>query len=412
MSWERLRPGMVASRQRRALAEFVDREVVPFSPLYAGRLDGSDGLSTLPPTELGEVDPADAVLRPTRSAITESRWRWKWFTQGVLGRRAAFAANTLEPLYRPIHWDGNGTFAIGSSSADLDLLAELGRRWLEHAGVGVSDLVVDVHPSPGAGAFWQLALGCRHAGVQAVHAGDDTDPARVAALRPTVLAGPASVVHRLLAADPNPGGRLETVLLTGDRPPGPERAKLRGLLADDVALLAAWAPAGVRALWAECRELGALHTWPDAELVEVVDPLTHVTAPAGAEGELLWSAIGWRGTVLLRLRTGLLGRVHTDRCPGCGRTSPRIELAAPDPVFARVLDAEAGIAAWQAELRIVGGGEELIVFVAPRSRDGLVEMLDALDEQIGVTQFVVLPPKALARRLQEHDGARVVDSRS
>ena len=225
--------------------------------------------------------------------------------------------------------------------------------------------MVDVHPSPGTVAFWQLALGCRHAGVQAVHTGDDAAPTAVAAARPTVLAGPAAVVQRLLSADANPGGRLKTVILTGERPPGPERAQIGGMTGDQVTVLAAWAPPGVRALWAECRELGALHTWPDAELVEVVDPLTHVAAPAGAEGELLWSAIGWRGTVFLRLRTGLSGRVHTDRCPGCGRTSPRIELAAPDPVFARVLDAEAGIAEWQAELRMVGGGEELIVFVTP-----------------------------------------------
>jgi len=137
-------------------------------------------------------------------------------------------------------------------------------------------------------------------------------------------------------------------------------------------------------------------------------------------------------------------------CPGCGRTTPRLligEEAAPAPAparprrpragaapasrprrpepapeeaagppvgrrppFAAVLDGHPGVADWQAELRVVDGDEELLVFLAP-SDGQLTVVLQDLVRAMHVTQFVVLPAGDLAARRERHGGDRIVDLR-
>ena len=58
------------------------------------------------------------------------------------------------------------------------------------------------------------------------------------------------------------------------------------------------------------------HTFPDAELVET-DQRT---------GELLWSAIGWKGSVFLRLATRMRANIDESPCPRCRRTTPRVTI--------------------------------------------------------------------------------------
>ena len=82
--------------------------------------------------------------------------------------------------------------------------------------------------------------------------------------------------------------------------------------------MVAWAPPGARALWSECRGGGAgYHTAPDTELVET----------DRGTGELLWSAIGWKGSVFLRLATRMRANIDESPCPRCRRTTPRVLLA-------------------------------------------------------------------------------------
>ena len=59
-------------------------------------------------------------------------------------------------------------------------------------------------------------------------------------------------------------------------------------------------------------------------LHEVVQVVGSEAASDVAEGELVWSAIGWRGSALLRLRSHAKGRIDRTPCPTCGRTTPRV----------------------------------------------------------------------------------------
>jgi hypothetical protein len=107
---------------------------------------------------------------------------------------------------------------------------------------------------------------------------------------------------------------LEHTVLAVDGPLSTEqRRRLEaGLVERGATVLSAWAAPGVRSLWTECRGHTGLHTTPSAEYVEVVDE------------EIVWTAIGWSGSVFVRLATGVRGALVRGTCEGCGRTTPRV----------------------------------------------------------------------------------------
>jgi hypothetical protein len=181
-----------------------------------------------------------------------------------------------------------------------------------------------------------LQLGALGAGSPLLHAGDDVDDL-AAALRlvpATVLALPsataAAVLDDLDDAEA-PLTSLTTVLLVG-APYDDERARVRAALTrvglpDSCLVLAAHVPDGHRLMWAECRASAGrtgLHTYPDLELVQMVDPETGESVSRGG-GEVVVTQLGFRGSALLRWRTGDVAEgLVEDACPSCSRTVPRV----------------------------------------------------------------------------------------
>jgi hypothetical protein len=312
---------------------------------------------------------------------------------------------------------------------------------LEDAGVRFADVLVSIVPPGPNLAYTELVLGSRRSGLSAVFLPEDAPVAQVARLHPTVLAGRPADLDRLLAGAPEDLASVHTVLAVGEPLAPGQRARLEASLDGDALVLSAWAPSGVRSLWTECRGQTGLHTSPSGEVVEVVD------------GEVLWTGIGWSGTVFVRLRTGVTGTVKETACKGCRRATPRVvadvlaretavieelltepepepeaelapEAVEPEPVpepapsgngsrpaFAAVLDGHPGVSVWQAELRRVGQDEELLVFFSTAGDDDAVAVLGDLAPELAVTQFVVLPELELLDRLARHDDRQVVDLR-
>jgi len=429
VAWDRRKPSWIKNAQDKALRRYLAQDVYPYSPYYQVRFDeaevGQRGIKTradldkLPLTVFDNiVNPASVVLRPDEQSIQQFAriglvarvfWAKLWRREWVVNQRL------IDPVYKPLHWHVDDGFPVGSSAEDVERLAELGRRWLELAGVARYDVLVSVLPPGPNLAYWQLVLGSRHAGVSALHMNPDTTVEQLAAARPNVVAGrPTDLVRLLEAARPierNLDG-LRTVLVAGGRLDDATRRHLLSLVDGRAAVVAAWAPPGVRSLWCQCREGDGLHIAPDAELLEVVDPLSGVPLADGGEGEVVWTALDWKGTVFLRLRTGVYGAVDENPCPACGRTTPRLmPMSTAEPPFARVLDSHPKVQGWQAELRTVDGQEELIVYISlePNGRPG--RLLRELDRHLTVTQFVVLDRRRLDARLSSHGDARVLDLR-
>lgn len=412
--------------QERALTRYLRNEVAPFSPFYRqslrnGVVSGRVDLAALPLVRLEDLqNPSDLVLRPTSDTLAASgdrelRARWAWAR--ARGRTGAFNRTVLEPRYKPVHWHRD-IVPIGYTAEDLDRLAEIGRFALQMAGIGPNDVLLSIYPPGPTLPFTQLQLGARRAGVSSLFAEPDVSPDDAARLRPSALAGRAADLIRLLEAGRTAGysfAGLSTLLALGEPLDPARRARLAevgGSRSGPVAVVAAWAPPGVRSLWSECRDGNDVHSWPASEVVELVDPLSGNPVPPGTDGEVVWTPLGWKGSVILRLRTGVFGCIDDTACVACGRTSPRLRVVPTLPPFARILDEHPGVALWQAELRTHEGVEELIVFLAAEVSGHPGRLLRELDRQLSVTQFVVLDRRGVGSRLREHGDARVLDLRS
>jgi hypothetical protein len=127
-------------------------------------------------------------------------------------------------------------------------------------------------------------------------------------------------------------------------------------------------------LWGECRESAGssgLHTYPDLDVVQLVDPDTG--EPTTADGEVVLTQLGMRGSALLRWRTGDVARRATGAsCPSCGRCVPRVEGVRRASLITqfesgRVLDLRgvAGVMSGRTDIR------DWRLVIGRRSRDGV-----------------------------------------
>lgn len=331
MSDDRRRPGQHESRRDEVLRRWIAEEVHPFCEPVRDQLERSGlgrrgvrtaaDLARLPVTELAALgDGRRHVLEPTAARIRESagvELRVRLMAADVLGRREGFVRRDVDGPYKPVRWTADrhaaGTLFVGSTSTDLDRLAAIGRRALAISGIHPADRLVCTATGGGIGPL-QLELGARDAGVAHLAADADAERSLLEEAAPTVVAGTAAALSRLVAAGlPDP---VRLLVVHVGSPGGGNLAGLRRRSGRPVRLW--WAPAGVRAAWATC-EADQLHTWPEHEHVEVVDDAGR---PADA-GRLVWSAVGWRGSVWLRVALGPVGVVDRSPC-SCGRTTPRV----------------------------------------------------------------------------------------
>lgn len=335
MNEDRRRTEQYAAERDATLRSWISSAVYPHSPVLRRALDesglgrrglrGVQDLERLPTTTLAELgDGRAAVLEPTVDSIRAygpADERARLWLADALGRRPELAREHVDPAYRPVLWSVAGRadapLFVASTSGDVDRLAALGRRALSVSGVRPDDRLLVLDPAGTSIGAWQLLAGAREAGVAVLHADVDT-PVPDAA--PSVLVGRAESLCRALAEGP-PGTVRSLVVHDGSRPDDEQRAALDG---SGLAWAEWWAPTGVRAAWVRCPGGVGFHTWPSDEVVEV---LSGPDAADGA-GELVWSAVGWHGSVWLRLRTGVTVQLDPGPCPRCGRTTPRVRPVA------------------------------------------------------------------------------------
>lgn len=409
-------------RQRRALDAYLRQHVAAHNDHWRqvlrqagiggrGHLTSLDQLSRLPPTALSDVDPGRLVLRPTPQSLTMAgAWKFRW--AGLLGRLTATTARAvnervIEPAYKPVLWMVEDGVPIGSTSEDLERLADAGRRWLQLAGVGRGDVVVSMLPAHHELARWELALGARRAGVAMVELDPAAPREEVTALEPTVLVATVSRLWELGLTSPPPG--ITTLLAVGEPMHELVREGLEHRFSG-ATVVAAWAPPGVRALWTECRPGHAVHLDVNREVVEVVDEGGRAV-PRGSTGRVLWTPIGWAGTVVLRLDTGVQGVADERVCGACGRHTPRLWPVPADPTdeMAVRLHDHPGVADWYLE-RWVDDGGRLALRATVAARDGRrrTRLVAELDGTSGI-DVVAAARREVAERRREVDGASIID---
>lgn len=427
MSWDRRTTKQLAATQQGALkAQLVDG-IGPFSPYWKARFKAlgstasqfatADSLAALPAVGERDVcadgDPAAAaglVLQAGESG-------WALHAEGPKLRRALASRLVRPGSYRAVVeadtrptsfvFAGLGLrFPLASTRSDLDVVARAGARLWQVLGLTRQDVLVaalDLAPTADLQALQLAALA---AGSPALFPGDHPDEV-AAALRlvpATVLAVRTGDAVRMLEDLDEAGAELSTlttVLLIG-APDDTERAAVRAVLGT-VSVLAAHVPDGHRLMWGECPG-GAhgLHTYPDLEVLQLVDPETGEAGDASGPSEVVLTQLGMRGTAMLRWRTAdLAASLETAPCPGCSRTVPRLvgvrrRALVPNVSFkagttgidlrgvAGALVGRSDLADW----RIVVGrsrrrdGHELIIHVVPRAD------ADEADVAVGVARDI------------------------
>ena len=345
MPWDEYSPKQQATALR---AQVVDA-VGPFSPYWRERFKALgttaaktatvEAVSALPAVGERDVCPDGDPSGAAALVLQAGESGWALHAQGPALRKALAQRLVRPGSYKAVVeadtrptsfvWAGLGLrYPVASTRSDLDVVARAGARLWSVLGLTGDDVLVAALSLTPSAALQGLELAALGAASPALFPGDDVEAVAEALrlLPATVLALPtdgAVTVLQDLDEAGAPLGALKTVLLVG-APTDEERADVEEALPRGARVLAVHVPDGHRLLWGECRPGSGLHTYPDLELVQLVDPETGEAGDGHGPDEVVLTQLGLRGTALLRWRTAdLADAVTTDTC-ACGRTVPRV----------------------------------------------------------------------------------------
>lgn len=400
--WESASPDEIKKRQSALLHNFLKNRVVPFAAHYrklfadnnltADDIKSTDDLVKLPFTskrDLSEtrdfvIIPDEAVLKKQLGTIL------KVFKYGPKGVKQALA----EEL-RPIHM----TSTTGRSSEpvpflytkyDLANLEASGLRLMQLCKAKSDFRVINAFPFAPHLAFWQAwyaALGntcfvLSTGGGKVMGTSGNVNV--INKIQPdAIIAMPTFLYHMLQYADSEnmQWKNLKRLVLGGEKVPLGMRRKLKSLCerlgSEDVDVISTYGFTEAKLAFAECappkgQDPSGFHLYPDMAFIEVVDPETGERVPDESPGEIVYTSLDGRGSVVIRYRTGDLieGGITYKPCPLCGRTCPRLlgRISRVSDIkrlnigkvkgtlvdfntLEHVLDDTDGIGAWQIELR-------------------------------------------------------------
>lgn len=336
------------------------RHKLPYSPYYRQHFEKhglkwsdfetTDDLQKLPliskadiaPTEEDRARPRKFILQPDEHLLKKHATKRELLNLVRMKITKQDPKPVLEKEYKPLHIHfTTGRTALPTpftySAYDLELLRETGRRAFNVAGFSSSNVGLNAFPySPHLG-FWLAYYGLLEAGITSLATGggkvmgtqkimDSMERLKVN----VVLMIPGYCYHLLRQAvmQKRDFSNLKYIVFGAERVSPAFREKVKELLvqvgANEVQILATYASTEAKTAWIQCAEHTGYHLYPDIEFIELVDENGKRVAD-GQPGEIVYTALDWRGTVVVRYRTGDLAQgIEYDPCPSCGRTVPRI----------------------------------------------------------------------------------------
>jgi phenylacetate-CoA ligase len=425
--WQRLDRATARALQGRQLHRYLRDCVLPFSGHYQ-RLFDELGLSAddfhtvedlqkLPFTAKEDLLPtADNPRRSLGFALIPDAkalaHRPRVIARALLHGRAA-VKDELDREWRPTFMTattGRSTESVAFlySQHDLHHLATCGGRIAEIGLVTREERMLNMFPFVPHLAFWCMHYASTDRNTFALATGGgkcmgtEGNLRAIAKLKPQVLVAMPTFIYHVLQQAIDEGIRIEGVRLIclgGEKVPDGTRRKLTAMCGQlgspGVRIIATYGFTEAKLAWTECPVAAeesptGYHLYPDMGIIEVVNPDTGEPVPDGQRGEIVWTPLDQRGTVVLRYRTGDLIEegITWEKCPGCGRTVPRL-LGRISRVsefralrFQKVkgtivdfnelehaLDDVRGLGAWQVELRKAHDDplelDEIVLHVAP-----------------------------------------------
>src|SRR6266511_1851168 len=257
--------------------------------------------------------------------------------------------NSFEAEFRPIFMTsttGRSTDPIPFlfTQHDLNNLGLTGKRLFEVCGAQRQMRLMNLFRYAPHLAFWQTHYGGAAFGVFTASTGGgkvmgtEGNLRLIRKIKPDVLIGMPTFVYHVLHRAAEQGVRCENlrrIVVGGEKVAEGLRRKLVHLAAelgaDGVDVIATYGFTEAKMAWGECpcaleETPGGYHLYPDLGIVEVVNPKSGEAVPSGTPGELVFTPLDARGTVVLRYRTGdfIDGGLVYEPCPHCGRRAPRL----------------------------------------------------------------------------------------
>jgi phenylacetate-CoA ligase len=474
-TWQSLHKDTIERLQAEKLRRYLRNVVAPFSAHY-GELFRENNfdpdsirsladLRRIPFTSKADLldNMRDFLVLPDRKELAR---RPSTIVKALLlGSKAV--AHALDREFRPLML----TSTTGRSSEpvpflytahDIGVLEVAGERMMRVAGGNTDWRLVNMFPFAPHLAFWQTHYSGTAFGVFMLSTGGGKTMGTEGNIRlikktkADVVIGMPTFVYHVLQGAVSEGlelPHLRKIVLGGEKVPAGMRRKLRKLaeqLGAKIDIVVTYGFTEAKMAWVECpvppgENPSGFHLSADLGIVEIVDPKSGDPVPDGEPGEIVFTPLEARGSVVLRYRTGdcIDGGLVFDRCPYCGRRLPRLvgkisrsseikemqldKLKGTLVDFNRlehVLDNSEHVGAWQLELRKVNDDpleiDQLILHVGKLGAvadDRLREELNqrfANETEVHPNE-IVFHSEAEMRRLQgvgtELKEKRVVDNR-
>lgn len=400
--WEKASPEEIHNRQSALLHQLLKHRIIPFAAqhratfekkgLTAQDIRSTDDLVKLPFSSKKDLtEPKNLVIIPEQEQLKKQWNTYKQFlTKGI--KRGKLA---LEEELRPIHM----TSTTGRSAEpvpflytkhDLFNLELTGKRLMELSATTSDYRTINAFPFAPHLAFWQAwyaALG-QNSFVLSTGGGKvmgtEGNIRVIEKIQPDgIIAMPTFLYHLLqqARADKLQFPNLKRLVLGGEKVPNGMRKKLTELCqkmgSEEVRIVSTYGFTEAKMAFSECAPpMGepstGYHLYPDLAFIEIIDPDTGERVPDETAGEIVFTPLNSRGSVVLRYRTGdiIEGGITYKPCPLCGRTCPRLlgkitrvsdrhrlnidkikGTLVDFSLLEHLLDDTEGLGAWQLELR-------------------------------------------------------------
>ncbi|MFH1171898.1 MAG: AMP-binding protein [bacterium] len=361
MNWQRiahLSQEDIVRMQNTKLRSFI-RHHLMYSPYYRALfkkydfspadIQTTDDLVKLPFTTKEDLAPrADDAARPREFILQPDEQLIKTYASKSLllklfwdRLRGQDVKKRLEWEYKPIHLHfTTGRTALptpfGYTACDLETLKETGTRLLDVTGISHEEVGINAFPYSPHLAFWLTYYAMTNALMMSLATGGGKVMGTqkiidaIERLKAGLVAFIPGYCYHLLreaARQKRDFSSLKYILFGGERVSQGLREKVRELLrslgARDVKILATYAMTESKTAWIQCAENSGYHLYPDLEFIELVDEEGRRVKEG--KGEVVYTALDWRGSVVVRYKTGDLAQgIDDGACPSCGRTVPRI----------------------------------------------------------------------------------------
>lgn len=362
MDWQRVShmPSDERKIMQDKLVERFFRHQLPYSPHYRdlfvqhklkfSDIRSVDDLQKVPFTTKGDLAPTEAdrgkprtfILQPDEALIKKfaSKSTLAKIVWGKATKQDVHAK--LEWQYKPVHMHfTTGRTALPTpflySGRDLEMLKESARRLFEVGGFSKDLRALNGFPYSPHLAFWLMYYACVTVGLTNLATGGGKVMGTqkiidaLERLKINLAAFIPGYAYHLLREAVAQGRQLpdlKYLVFGGERVSDGFRTKVRELCeqlgSHEVEVYATYAMTESKTAWLQCAEHTGYHLYPDLEYFEVIDKDGN-RLPEGSAGELVYTALDWRGSVVVRYRTGDICKgIEYGPCPNCGRTVPRI----------------------------------------------------------------------------------------